>query len=151
MREPNAPSGAAPDSSPAPGRKLAIETAGAAALDRVLPEAEYAPRLAREARRLLRLELTLRAGVRGDLSRRFCLRLAEEAERVEYGLLDVGARGNQSYAAFAEAVTTLRWLAKALHAVLHLRGRIRRYLGDREDLEPFRLELDECVEWLSDR
>jgi phosphotransferase system HPr-like phosphotransfer protein len=136
---------------PAAGRKLALEGAAAPALDRVLPEAEYRERLSREGRDLLRLELTLRAGVRGDLSRRFCLRLAEEAERVEYGLLDVGARGNRTFAVFAEAVSTLRWAAKALHALLHLRGRIRRYLGDREDLEPFRRELDGCVAWLSDR
>jgi phosphotransferase system HPr-like phosphotransfer protein len=151
MREPHASSGAAPDPGPASGRKLSVETVAAAALDRVLPEAEYAERLSREARRLLRLELTLRAGVGGDLSRRFCLRVAEEAERVEYGLLEVGARGNETYAAFAEAVATLRWLAKALHAVIHLRGRIRRYLGDRDDLESFRDELDACVSWLSER
>ena len=93
----------------------------------------------------------LRRGVDGNLSRRFCLRLAEEAERVEYGLLDVGARGNRTYAFLAELVDGVRWTAKAIHALLHLRGRIRRYLGDRADLIAFRRDLDACVSWLGGR
>lgn len=123
----------------------------AAALDRVLREADYRERLGREARPLFQLERTLRAGSQGEPSRRFCLRVAEEAERVEYGLLDVGARGNRSFALFAELVSAVRWTAKAVHALLHLRGRIQRYLGDRSDLVGFRSELDGAIAWLLGR
>ena len=123
----------------------------AAAFDRVLREGEYRDRLARETHDLFRLEALLRRGVHGEVSRRFCLRLAEEAERIESGLMEVGARGNRTYACFAELVTEVRWLAKAVHALLHLRGRIRRYLGDRGDLGDFRAALDGCVRWLVSR
>src|SRR5262245_48504308 len=140
----------------APPRKAAAglgdDGAGASALDRVLRESDYRARLSREACDLLRLGSMLDGGaVRGDVSRRFCLRIAEEAERVEAGLLEVGARGNRAYAPFAEMVHGVRWAARALHALLHLRGRIRRYLGDRADLTAFRLGLDECIAWLVDR
>ena len=141
-----------PDASAPAARRIAVEgETAAAAFDRVLPEAEYRDRLAAEAAELLSLELYLRGGVEGDLSRRFCLRVAEDAERLEQGLLEVGARGNRRYAFFAEAVSALRVAAKTLHALLHLRGRIRRYLGDRADLATFRHDLDVQVAWLSDR
>ena len=123
----------------------------AAALDRVLRESDYRERLGRESCEILRLERRLRGGVEGDLSRRFCLRVAEEAERLEYALLDVGARGNRTYAPFAELVSAVRWTAKALHALLHLRGRIRRYLGERADLRAFRNDLDALVGILAGR
>jgi phosphotransferase system HPr (HPr) family protein len=133
---------------PRPPEPLLDDGPAAAALDRVLREGEYRERLARETHDLFRLEALLRRGVHGEVSRRFCLRLAEEAERIESGLLEVGARGNRTYAFFAEVVTEVRWLAKAVHALLHLRGRIRRYLGDRADLADFRTSLDGCVRWL---
>src|SRR5262249_32153797 len=59
--------------------------------------------------------------------------------------------GNRTFAHFADAVMILRWASTALHALLHLRGRIRRYLGDRDDLRSFRADLDACVVWLSGR
>lgn len=133
------------------GRRLGEDGAQAAALDRVLREVDYRERLAQEARALFQLERTLRAGLQGAPSRRFCLRVAVEAERVEYALLDVGARGNRCYALFTELVSAVRWTAKAVHALLHLRGRIRRYLGDRSDLAEFRGELDRAITWLSGR
>ena len=133
------------------GRRLGEDGAQASALDRVLREADYRERLSREARPLFQLERTLRAGLQGEPSRRFCLRVAEEAERVEYGLLDVGARGNRAYALLAELVSAVRWTAKSVHALLHLRGRIRRYLGERSDLAGFRSELDRAIAWLSGR
>ncbi len=133
------------------GRRLGEDGAQAAALDRVLREVDYRERLGREARALFQLERTLRAGLQGAPSRRFCLRVAVEAERVEYALLDVGARGNRCYALFAELVSAVRWTAKAVHALLHLRGRIRRYLGDRSDLGDFRAGLDRAIAWLSGR
>jgi phosphotransferase system HPr-like phosphotransfer protein len=122
-----------------------------AALDRVLREQDFRPRLAVEVRDLFRLAVLLDHGVKGEVSRRFCLLLAEEAERVEFALLDVGARGNREYAFFVEVVTTVRWTARSLHALLHLRGRIRRYLGDRTDLADFRRDLDGCIRWLGER
>src|SRR5262245_7083180 len=131
---------------------LADDGGDAAGLDRVLRETDYRERLSREACDLLRLGSLLDDGsVRGDVSRRFCLRLAEEAERVEAGLLEVGARGNRAYALFAEVLHGVRWAARTLHALLHLRGRIRRYLGEREDLAAFRAGLDECIAWLVER
>jgi phosphotransferase system HPr-like phosphotransfer protein len=130
----------------------AADTATSLGLDRVLPEADFRPRLSTDARNLFRLERLLAAADEpGDLSRRFCLRAAEEAQHVEYALLEVGARDNRRYAFFAEAVHALRWAAKALHALHHLRGRIRRYLGDRRDLDAFRRDLDAAVTWLSGR
>jgi phosphotransferase system HPr (HPr) family protein len=139
-------------SEPTPvGVPFSLDEAGAAALDRVLRETDHRDRLAVEARDLFRLDLLLRRGVHAELSRRFCHRLAEEAERVEYGLLDVGARGNRAYAFFTEVVTATRWCARAVHALLHLRGRIVRYLGEREDLAAFRRDLDACLRWLAAR
>ena len=135
----------------APREPLLDDGPAAAALDRVLREGDYRERLARETHDLFRLEALLRRGVHGEVSRRFCLRLSEEAERVESGLMEVGARGNRSYALFAELVTEIRWIAKAVHALLHLRGRIRRYLGERADLQEFRASLDGCVRWLASR
>jgi len=137
--------------SPVSAAGLGQEEAHAAALDRVLKESDYRDRLAREACEILRLERRLRDGVEGNVSRRFCLRVAEEAERLEYGLLDVGARGNRTYAPFAELVTAVRWTAKALHALLHLRGRIQRYLGERGDLLAFRTDLEGLVSTLAGR
>jgi phosphotransferase system HPr (HPr) family protein len=134
-----------------PREPLLDDGPAAGALDRVLREGEYRERLAREAHDLFRLEALLRRGVQGEVSRRFCLRLAEEAERIESGLMEVGARGNRTYACFAELVTKVRRLSQAVHALLHLRGRIRRYLGDRADLESFRSSLRECVRWLVGR
>ena len=128
-----------------------MDDGASAAIDRVLREPEYRERLSRETADLFRLEALLRRGVRGEVSRRFCVRLAEVAERVEYGLLDVGARGNRTYAFFTEAVAAVGWIAKTIHALLHLRGRIRRYLGDRSDLAAFRSDLDACLAWLSGR
>lgn len=152
MTDPRVTSGSPSPVPPSGGRlRFGVEMAAAAALDRVLPEAEYRQRLSRETRDLLRLERRLKAGVEGDLSRRFCLRVVEETERVEYSLLEVGARGNRTFALFAEVVTAARWAAKALHALLHLRGRIRRYLGERQDLTGFRSDLDECIAWLAGR
>jgi phosphotransferase system HPr (HPr) family protein len=140
----------APD--PAAGvERIADDGGGPAALDRVLREQDFRPRLAFEVRDLFRLAALLEEGVPGDVSRRFCLLLADEAERVEYALLEVGARGNRAHAFFAEAVTAVRWTARSLHALLHLRGRIRRYLGDRTDLGPFRRDLDACIHWLGER
>ena len=151
MTEPAAePTGSRP-AAPPPAERILDDGPAAAAIDRVLREPEYRERLSREIRDLFRLEALLHRGVRGDVSRRFCLRLAEEAERVEYGLLDVGARGNRTYAFLADAVAGVRWTAKAIHALLHLRGRIVRYLGDRSDLLDFRNRLDECVSWLGGR
>lgn len=120
-------------------------------LDRVLRASDYRERLSRDAEELFRLEATWRASDLREPSRRFCLRLTEVAERLEYALLDVGARGNRTYAFFAEAVSAARWLAKAVHALLHLRARIRRYLGDRADLAPFRTELDAWIGRVSGR
>jgi phosphotransferase system HPr-like phosphotransfer protein len=152
MTDPRVTSSPGPSDAPrGTGPRFGVEMAAAAALDRVLPEAEYRRRLSREARDFLRLERRLRAGVEGDLTRRFCLRAVAEAERVEYSLLEVGARGNRAFALFAEIVTATRWAAKALHALLHLRGRIRRYLGERRDLDGFRHDLDECIGWLAGR
>jgi phosphotransferase system HPr-like phosphotransfer protein len=131
--------------------RIADDGGAPAALDRVLREQEFRPRLAVEVRDLFRLAALLDQGVDGEVSRRFCLLTAEEAERVEFALLDVGARGNRAYAFFAELVTAVRWTARSLHALLHLRGRIRRYLGDRTDLDPFRRDLDECIRWLAER
>jgi phosphotransferase system HPr (HPr) family protein len=128
------------------------EAAGSSRLDRVLPEDEYRARLSRETCDLLRLGLLLRRGIGGtDVSRRFARRLAEEADRVEYALLEVGARGNRAYSFFAETVTAVGWLAKTIHALLHLRARIVRYLGDRADLAGFRRDLEDAVEWLLGR
>jgi phosphotransferase system HPr-like phosphotransfer protein len=135
-----------------PDVRAVPEDAGETArLDRVLREDAYRARLAGEVCDLLRLGLRLRAGVRRDLTRRFSRRLGEEAERVEYGLLEVGARGNRTYALLAEVVTAVRWVAKALHALLHLRARIVRYLGDRTDLEGFRLATQASVDWFGTR
>jgi phosphotransferase system HPr (HPr) family protein len=140
------------DPSRAPGPSeiegLADDGAGAVALDRVLREGEYRQRLSKQIHDLLRLGVLMQRGVRGEVSRPFCLRLAEEAERVEADLLEVGARGNRAHAFLAEAVAGTRWGARAVHSLLHLRGRIRRYLGDRADLETFRSDLDACVRWL---
>jgi phosphotransferase system HPr-like phosphotransfer protein len=127
------------------------DEAAASRLDHVLREEDYRTRLSEELCDLLRLGLLLRQGVGTDLSRRFARRLAEEAERVEYGLLEVGARGNRTYAFLAEVVTAVRWLAKTVHALLHLRARIVRYLGARIDLDGFRRDLEECLEWLVGR
>lgn len=135
-----------------PELRAPSEDAGETArLDRVLREEDYRERLGRETCDLLRLGLRLRAGLPNDLTRRFSRRVGEEAERVEYGLLEVGARGNRAYAPLAEVVTAIRWIAKALHALLHLRGRIVRYLGDREDLVRFRAATQETIEWLGGR
>jgi len=127
---------------PPPPSALADDGPDPATLDRVLREADYRDRLSKDAEDLLRLEATSRASALPEPSRRFCLRLTEVAERLEYALLDVGARGNREYAFFAEGVSLARWFAKAVHALLHLRGRIRRYLGDRADLATFREDLD---------
>lgn len=153
MSDPRARPVAPPEAgSPAPAGKLGAEGAAVASdLDRVLPEAQYRARLSADVASLLRLERRLDAGVGGEMSRSFCVRVVAEAERVEYGLLDVGARGNRTYAFVSEVVTQLRWCAKALHALLHLRGRIRRYLGDRLDLDAFRGDLDACIAWVADR
>src|SRR5947207_9605498 len=101
---------------------LLDDGSAAGALDRVLREGEYRERFARETQDLFRLEALLRRGVRGEVSRRYCLRLAEEAERIESGLMEVGARGNKAFACFAELVTLVRRVAQAVHALLHLRG-----------------------------
>jgi phosphotransferase system HPr-like phosphotransfer protein len=130
---------------------LADDGPDPATLDRVLRASDYRERLSRDAEELFRLEATWRASDLPEPSRRFCLRLTEVAERLEYALLDVGARGNRTYAFFAEAVSAARWLAKAVHALLHLRARIRRYLGERADLGPFRAELDAWILRLSGR
>lgn len=146
---------------PEPERKATAAPSMAAALsddgpdpttlDRVLREHEYLPRLSRDAEDLLRLEAAWRESGLAEPSRRFFLRLTEVGERLEYALLDVGARGNRAYAYFAETVSIARWLAKAVHALLHLRGRIRRYLGDRADLAGFRDELDGWIRRISNR
>ncbi|MBL9088270.1 MAG: HPr family phosphocarrier protein [Planctomycetia bacterium] len=152
MSEPRArpiPSPAA--GAPAPGAKLSAEGSGAAALDRVLSEAAYRARFATEIAPLLRLERLLDAGFGAEGSRAFCVRVVAEAERVEYGLLEVGARDSRTFAYVTEVVTQLRWCAKALHALLHLRGRIRRYLGERTDLDAFRADLDACIAWVAGR
>lgn len=130
---------------------LADEGPDPTVLDRVLREADYRERLSRDAEDLLRLEATWRASALAEPSRRFVLRVTEVGERLEYALLDVGARGNRTYAFFAEAVSTVRWLAKAVHALLHLRARIRRWLGDRDDLAAFRGELDGWILRISER
>lgn len=134
-----------------PSSALADDGPDPAALDRVLREADYRERLSKDAEDLLRLEATWRASSLAEPSRRFCLRLTEVAERLEYALLDVGARGNRAYAFFAEAVSLARWFAKAVHALLHLRARIRRYLGDRVDLHDFRGQLDLWIRRFSAR
>lgn len=134
-----------------PGEPLVDDGAGAAALDRVLRGEDFRPRLAVEVRDMFRLAALFDHGVKGDVSRRFCLRLAEEAERLEYALLEVGARGNRQHAYFVEVVASIRWLARSLHALLHLRARIRRYLGEREDLAQFRRDADLCARWLVER
>ncbi len=136
---------------PPPGGPLVDDGPGAAALDRVLKEKDFRPRLAVEVRDLFRLASLFDRGVDGDLTRRFCLRLSEEAERLEVALLEVGARGNRAHAYFTEVVSCVRWLARALHALLHLRGRMRRYLAGREDLAPFRRDVDLCVRWIVER
>src|SRR5205085_373339 len=141
MSDPAAEPARARHAAPPGPERLVDDGPAAAAIDRVLREPEYRERLSREIGDLFRLEALLRRGLRGEVSRRFCLRLAEEAERVEYGLLDVGARGNRAYAFLVEAVAGVRWTAKAIHALLHLRGRIVRYLGDRSDLAGFRRDL----------
>ena len=149
-RPERASSATSPPGAPPPDG-LVEDGAGAAALDRVLREPDYRARLSAETVELFRLELLFRRGLKGEVSRRFCRRLAAVAERVEYGLLEVGARGNRTYAHFAEVVTGVRWTSKAIHALLHLRGRIRRYLPERSDLGGFRRELDGCVRWLGGR
>jgi len=152
MSEPRARPTAVPEAgTPVSGGKLSAEGAAAAALDRVLPEGDYAARLSADVAPLLRLERLLDVGVGAEVSRSFCVRVIAEAERVEYGLLEVGARGNRRFAFASELVTQLRWCAKALHALLHLRGRIRRYLDDRRDLDSFRADLDGCVAWVAGR
>lgn len=127
---------------PSMASALADDGPDPTALDRVLRETDYRERLSKDADDLLRLEAAWRASGLLEPSRRFFLRLTEVGERLEYALLDVGARGNRAYAFFTEAVSAARWLSKAVHALLHLRARIRRYLGDRDDLTPFRAELD---------
>ncbi len=152
MSEPRARPTAVPEAgTPVPAGKLSAEGAAAVALDRVLLEADYAGRFSADVAPLLRLERLLDAGVGAEMSRSFCVRVIAEAERVEYGLLEVGARGNRRYAFASEVVTQLRWCAKALHALLHLRGRIRRYLDDRRDLDPFRADVDRCLAWVAGR
>ncbi len=147
--KPQAPRGGGP--APSVPSALADDGPDPTALDRVLREVDYREKLSRDAEELLRLEATWRASNLPEPSRRFCLRLTEVAERLEYGLLDVGARGNRAHAFFAEAVSAARWLAKAVHALLHLRARIRRYLGDRDDLADFRAELDLWIRRISER
>lgn len=157
MSEPRARPIVPPAAGPLPagpvssGAKLSAEAGSAGALDRVLSEAAYRARFATEIAPLLRLERLLDAGVAAEGSRAFCVRVIAEAERVEYGLLEVGARDSRAFAYVSEVVTQLRWCAKALHALLHLRGRIRRYLGERGDLEAFRADLDACIAWVASR
>jgi phosphotransferase system HPr-like phosphotransfer protein len=142
------PSAAEP---PVPGATPSGEAPGAATLDRVLPEAAYRARFAAEIAPLLRLERLLDAGAGAERARSICARVVAEAERVEYGLLEVGARENRTFAYVTEVVTQLRWCAKALHALLHLRGRVRRYFEARTDLGGFRADLDACITWVAGR
>lgn len=112
-------------------------------LGKVIPKEEFILKLKKRGQRFFALGNFLVEGK--DLGQIYYSNLRSEAHTLETFLDNHKARGNRTFAYFAELVACIRWIANAAHTLKHIQNRFKGY-GLEEDERLF-IDIQNFVEF----